>query len=44
MLELLIDNKKLNANILPVIQGTFQSFEVVIGKDIIDVTLIARRR
>ncbi|KAM0057432.1 putative phosphatidylinositol-3,4-bisphosphate 4-phosphatase [Helianthus debilis subsp. tardiflorus] len=43
MLELLIDNKKLDAYILPVIQGTFQSFEVAIGKDIIDVTLIARR-
>ncbi|KAI3712783.1 hypothetical protein L1987_71348 [Smallanthus sonchifolius] len=42
MLELLIDNK-LDPYILPIIQGTFQSFQAAIGKDIIDVTLIARR-
>ncbi|CAH1413723.1 unnamed protein product [Lactuca virosa] len=42
MLELLIDNK-LEAYILPIIQGTFQNFQAAIGKDIIDVTLIARR-
>ncbi|KAI8016492.1 Phosphoinositide phosphatase SAC7 [Camellia lanceoleosa] len=42
MLEVLIDNK-LDPYLLPVIQGTFQNFQAPIGKDIIDVTLIARR-
>ncbi|KAL5557407.1 hypothetical protein UlMin_039643 [Ulmus minor] len=42
MLEALIDNK-LDPYLLPVIQGTFQHFQAAIGKDIIDVTLIARR-
>lgn len=42
MLEVLIDNK-LDPFLLPVIQGTFQHFQAAIGKDIIDVTLIARR-
>ncbi|XP_028109464.1 phosphoinositide phosphatase SAC6-like isoform X6 [Camellia sinensis] len=42
MLEVLIDNK-LDPYLLPVIQGTFQNFQAAIGKDIIDVTLIARR-
>ncbi|KAL8124104.1 phosphoinositide phosphatase SAC6-like [Apium graveolens] len=42
MLEVLIDNK-LDSFLLPVVQGSFQSFQAAIGKDIIDVTLIARR-
>ncbi|GKA54732.1 phosphoinositide phosphatase SAC6-like protein, partial [Tanacetum coccineum] len=42
MLEVLIDNK-LDHYMLPVIQGTFQNFQSAIGKDTIDVTLIARR-
>ncbi|XP_024963733.1 phosphoinositide phosphatase SAC7-like [Cynara cardunculus var. scolymus] len=42
MLEVLIDNK-LDQYMLPVIQGSFQNFQSAIGKDIIDVTLIARR-
>ncbi|KAL7192856.1 hypothetical protein ACSBR2_024631 [Camellia fascicularis] len=42
LLEVLIDNK-LDPYLLPVIQGTFQNFQAAIGKDIIDVTLIARR-
>ncbi|KAF9608789.1 hypothetical protein IFM89_011558 [Coptis chinensis] len=42
MLESLIDNK-LDQYLLPVIQGTFQNFQAAIGKDTIDVTLIARR-
>ncbi|XP_059623332.1 phosphoinositide phosphatase SAC6-like [Cornus florida] len=42
MLEVLIDNK-LDPYLLPVIQGSFQNFQAAIGKDIIDVTLIARR-
>ncbi|XP_052191197.1 phosphoinositide phosphatase SAC7-like [Diospyros lotus] len=42
MLEVLIDNK-LDPYLLPVIQGSFHSFQAAIGKDIIDVTLIARR-
>ncbi|GMN28738.1 hypothetical protein TIFTF001_002158 [Ficus carica] len=42
MLELLIDNK-LDPFLLPVIQGTFQHFQAAVGKDIVDVTLIARR-
>lgn len=42
MLEVLIDNK-LDPYLLPVVQGSFQHFQTSIGKDIIDVTLIARR-
>ncbi|CAH8308813.1 unnamed protein product [Eruca vesicaria subsp. sativa] len=42
MLEVLIDNK-LDQFLLPVIQGSFSSFETAIGKDIVDITLIARR-
>ncbi|KAL5706157.1 GTPase activating protein (GAP) for Rho1p [Ranunculus cassubicifolius] len=42
MLESLIDSK-LDQYVLPVIQGTFQSFQATIEKDTIDVTLIARR-
>ncbi|EYU30376.1 hypothetical protein MIMGU_mgv1a019537mg [Erythranthe guttata] len=42
MLEVLIDNK-LDPYLLPVMQGTFQSFQAAIGKDILDVALIARR-
>ncbi|PSS00390.1 Phosphoinositide phosphatase [Actinidia chinensis var. chinensis] len=42
MLEVLIDNK-LDQYLLPVIQGTFQNFQAAIGRDIVDVTLIARR-
>ncbi|KAL8143374.1 hypothetical protein V2J09_016406 [Rumex salicifolius] len=42
MMELLIDNK-LDPYLLPVVQGSFQHFQTAIGKDIVDVTLIARR-
>ncbi|KAL6587935.1 Fimbrin, actin-bundling protein [Orobanche minor] len=42
MLEVLIDNK-LDPYLLPVMQGSFQSFQAAIGKDILDVALIARR-
>ncbi|XP_028795290.1 phosphoinositide phosphatase SAC6 [Neltuma alba] len=42
MLEALIDNK-LDPYILPVVQGSFHYFQSAIGKDIIDITLIARR-
>eukprot|EP00257_Ricinus_communis_P017833 XP_015576365.1 phosphoinositide phosphatase SAC7 [Ricinus communis] len=42
MLELLIDNK-LDPYLLPVVQGSFHNFQAAIGKEIIDVTLIARR-
>ncbi|KAL3527288.1 hypothetical protein ACH5RR_011944 [Cinchona calisaya] len=42
MLEVLIDNK-LDPYLLPLIQGSFNNFQAAIGKDIIDVTLIARR-
>lgn len=42
MLEVLIDNK-LDPYLLPVVQGSFHYFQAAIGKDIIDVTLIARR-
>ncbi|KAL3038713.1 hypothetical protein AAZX31_01G146600 [Glycine max] len=42
MLEVLIDNK-LEPYLLPVVQGSFHHFQAAIGKDIIDVTLIARR-
>ncbi|KAH6797033.1 Phosphoinositide phosphatase family protein [Perilla frutescens var. hirtella] len=42
MLEVLIDNK-LDPYLLPVMQGSFQNFQVAIGKDILDVALIARR-
>uniref|UniRef100_A0A0R0HDW2 SAC domain-containing protein n=1 Tax=Glycine max TaxID=3847 RepID=A0A0R0HDW2_SOYBN len=41
MLEVLIDNK-LEPYLLPVVQG-FHHFQAAIGKDIIDVSLIARR-
>ncbi|KAK6127585.1 hypothetical protein DH2020_038675 [Rehmannia glutinosa] len=42
MLEVLIDNK-LDPYLLPVMQGSFHSFQAAIGKDILDVALIARR-
>lgn len=42
MLEVLIDNK-LDQYLLPIVQGSFHYFQAAIGKDIIDVTLIARR-
>nr|DAD25082.1 TPA_asm: hypothetical protein HUJ06_026546 [Nelumbo nucifera] len=42
MLEVLIDNQ-LDPYLLPVVQGSFQNFQAAIGRDIIDVTLIARR-
>ncbi|KAG8373602.1 hypothetical protein BUALT_Bualt11G0041400 [Buddleja alternifolia] len=42
MLEVLIDHK-LDPYLLPVMQGSFQSFQAAIGKDILDVALIARR-
>ncbi|XP_023762606.1 phosphoinositide phosphatase SAC7 [Lactuca sativa] len=42
MLEVFIDNK-LDPYMLPVIQGSFQTFQSAIGLEIIDVTLIARR-
>ncbi|MCE3052274.1 Fimbrin, actin-bundling protein [Datura stramonium] len=42
MMEQLIDNK-LDLFLLPVVQGSFHNFQAAIGKDIIDVTLIARR-
>lgn len=42
MLESLIDNK-LDQYLLPVIQGSFQNFQADIGKNTIDLTLIARR-
>ncbi|KHN41827.1 Phosphatidylinositide phosphatase SAC1 [Glycine soja] len=42
MLEVLIDNK-LEPYLLPVVQGSFHHFQAAIGKDIIDVSLIARR-
>lgn len=42
MLEVLIDNK-LDPYLLPVVQGSFQNFQAAIGKEIIEVTLIARR-
>uniref|UniRef100_A0A6N2LYW2 SAC domain-containing protein n=1 Tax=Salix viminalis TaxID=40686 RepID=A0A6N2LYW2_SALVM len=42
ILEALIDNK-LDPYLLPVVQGSFQHFQAAIGKEIVDVTLIARR-
>lgn len=42
LMEALIDNK-LDPFLLPIIQGSFHHFQTAIGKDIIDVTLIARR-
>ncbi|KAL1315963.1 phosphoinositide phosphatase SAC7-like [Arachis hypogaea] len=42
MLEVLIDNK-LDPYLLPVVQGSFHYFQAAIGKETIDVTLIARR-
>ncbi|CAI9758062.1 unnamed protein product [Fraxinus pennsylvanica] len=42
MMEVLIDNK-LDPYLLPVVQGSFQNFQAAIGKDILDVMLIARR-
>ncbi|XP_010550496.1 PREDICTED: phosphoinositide phosphatase SAC6 isoform X2 [Tarenaya hassleriana] len=42
MLEVLIDNK-LDQFLLPVIQGSFHSFQTAVGRDIVDITLIARR-
>ncbi|KAK1587689.1 hypothetical protein Q3G72_015890 [Acer saccharum] len=42
MLEMAIDNK-LDPYLLPIIQGSFHHFQTAIGRDIVDVTLIARR-
>lgn len=42
MMEVLIDYK-LDPFLLPVVQGSFHNFQAAIGKDIVDVTLIARR-
>nr|XP_027073466.1 phosphoinositide phosphatase SAC7-like [Coffea arabica] len=42
MLEVLIDHK-LDPYLLPLVQGSFNHFQAATGKDIIDVTLIARR-
>ncbi|GAA0141761.1 phosphatase [Lithospermum erythrorhizon] len=42
MMEVLIDNK-LDPYLLPVIQGSFNTFQVAIARNIIDITLIARR-
>ncbi|KAL8472508.1 hypothetical protein ACS0TY_029644 [Phlomoides rotata] len=42
MLEMLIDNK-LDLFLLPVMQGSYKSFQFAIGKDILYVTLVARR-
>ncbi|XP_010675806.3 phosphoinositide phosphatase SAC7 isoform X5 [Beta vulgaris subsp. vulgaris] len=42
MMEVLIDNK-LDPYLLPVVQGSFHHFQAAIGKDIVDVTVIARR-
>ncbi|KAH7529527.1 hypothetical protein ACOSP7_022527 [Xanthoceras sorbifolium] len=42
ILEVLIDNK-LDPYLLPVVQGSFHHFQTAIGRDIVDVTLIARR-
>ncbi|VFQ99800.1 unnamed protein product [Cuscuta campestris] len=42
MMEVLIDNK-LDPFLLPVLQGSFNNFQSSIGRDVIDVTLIARR-
>ncbi|KAK8619110.1 hypothetical protein V6N13_133077 [Hibiscus sabdariffa] len=42
MLEALVD-KKLDPYLLPVVQGSFHNFQATIGKEIVDVTLIARR-
>ncbi|XP_024983448.1 phosphoinositide phosphatase SAC6-like [Cynara cardunculus var. scolymus] len=42
LLEAFVD-KKLDPYMLPIIQGSFQSFQSTIGLDIIDVILIARR-
>ncbi|GAB4848390.1 GTPase activating protein (GAP) for Rho1p [Ancistrocladus abbreviatus] len=42
MMEMLIDNT-LDQYLLPIVQGSFQHFQAAIGKDIVDVTLIARR-
>ncbi|EPS65071.1 hypothetical protein M569_09708, partial [Genlisea aurea] len=42
MLEVLIDNK-IDQYLLPIMQGSFHSFQTAIGKDILDIALIARR-
>ncbi|KAJ8771100.1 hypothetical protein K2173_023425 [Erythroxylum novogranatense] len=42
LLEILIENK-LDPFLLPLVQGSFQNFQAAIGKEIVDVTLIARR-
>ncbi|KAL9247594.1 hypothetical protein vseg_021011 [Gypsophila vaccaria] len=42
MMEGLIDCK-LDLYLLPILQGSFNHFQTAIGKDIVDVTLIARR-
>ncbi|KAK6258101.1 hypothetical protein SCA6_012575 [Theobroma cacao] len=42
MMEVLIDYK-LDPYLLPVVQGSFHHFQAAIGKEIVDVTLIARR-
>ncbi|XP_042387702.1 phosphoinositide phosphatase SAC6-like [Zingiber officinale] len=43
MLEALIDKENLDSYMLPIIQGSFQTFQATIGSQIINVTLIARR-
>ncbi|ESW28226.1 hypothetical protein PHAVU_003G269400 [Phaseolus vulgaris] len=42
LLEVLIENK-LDPYLLPIVQGSFHHFEAAIGKDIIEITIIARR-
>ncbi|XP_042484714.1 phosphoinositide phosphatase SAC6-like isoform X2 [Macadamia integrifolia] len=42
LLEMLIDSK-LDPYVLPVVQGSFHNFQAAIDKEIIDVSLIARR-
>ncbi|TKY58358.1 Phosphoinositide phosphatase SAC7 [Spatholobus suberectus] len=42
LLEVLIDNQ-LDPYLLPVVQGSFHYFQAAIGKEIIGITLIARR-
>ncbi|KAM3362880.1 phosphoinositide phosphatase SAC6 [Capsicum galapagoense] len=42
IMEQLIDSK-LDPFLLPVVQGSFHNFQAAVGKDILDVTLIARR-
>ncbi|XP_019175528.1 PREDICTED: phosphoinositide phosphatase SAC7-like isoform X1 [Ipomoea nil] len=42
MMEVLIDNK-LDPFLLPVLHGSFNNFQAAIGRNVIDVSLIARR-